>query len=156
MSALVRQLVLRKRAAETEAKANAERYARLLAEAKGEDGRIPAHEWDGTRLRFENPDGTWGEWVDLRGRKGEKGDKGADGVSFVGGGGARFNPAALDPLPGAAQATDYLVLEREGVAYRVSIAQLQDILGGGGLPANVATVNGAPLTVDGAYVTVTT
>lgn len=34
---------------------------------KGEAGRPPRHEWRGTWLRFENPDGSWGEWVDLRG-----------------------------------------------------------------------------------------
>lgn len=99
MSALIRQLVVRKRAAETEAKANAERYAQLLAEAKGEDGRTPAHEWDGTRLRFENPDGSWGEWVDLRGKKGAKGDKGEKGdrVVVLSGGGRAG--ASLDTLP---------------------------------------------------------
>lgn len=33
----------------------------------GEQGRPPKHEWHGTKLRFENPDGTWGKWVDLGG-----------------------------------------------------------------------------------------
>lgn len=33
----------------------------------GAVGRPPRHEWRGTKLRFENPDGTWGEWVDLQG-----------------------------------------------------------------------------------------
>ncbi len=27
----------------------------------------PAHQWDGTSLRFRNPDGSWGAWTDLRG-----------------------------------------------------------------------------------------
>ena len=31
---------------------------------------IPRHEWDDTSLRFENPDGTWGDWVDLQGERG--------------------------------------------------------------------------------------
>ncbi len=26
---------------------------------------IPAHEWDGSKIRFQNPDGSWGDWVDL-------------------------------------------------------------------------------------------
>lgn len=34
---------------------------------KGETGLAPAHEWEDTRLRFQNPDGTWGAWVDLVG-----------------------------------------------------------------------------------------
>lgn len=32
---------------------------------QGEKGDIPKHEWFGTKLRFENPDKTWGKWVDL-------------------------------------------------------------------------------------------
>lgn len=32
----------------------------------GTSGLAPEHEWDGTRLRFKNPDGSWGEYVDLR------------------------------------------------------------------------------------------
>lgn len=44
----------------------------------GKDASSPAHEWEGMRLRFRNPDGTWGAWVDLEGKPGEniKGDKG--------------------------------------------------------------------------------
>jgi len=38
---------------------------------KGETGEEPAHEWLGTRLRFQNPDGTWGEWVELKGEQGD-------------------------------------------------------------------------------------
>lgn len=31
----------------------------------GEPGRVPRHEWTGEKLRFENPDGTMGEWIDI-------------------------------------------------------------------------------------------
>lgn len=31
----------------------------------GENGRPPKHEYKPGMLRFENPDGTWGEWIDL-------------------------------------------------------------------------------------------
>jgi hypothetical protein len=53
---------------------------------QGGKGDIPAHEWDGTKLRFQNPDGTWGEFVDLQGRQGIsiKGDPGRDGMSIKG------------------------------------------------------------------------
>lgn len=34
---------------------------------KGKPGRIPKHEWNGTLIRFENPDGSWGEWKNLQG-----------------------------------------------------------------------------------------
>lgn len=43
---------------------------------KGEKGDKPKHEWQGTKLRFERPDGTWGEWVDLKGQPGRDGKKG--------------------------------------------------------------------------------
>lgn len=32
---------------------------------KGNDGFIPKHEFKNGQLRFENPDGTWGEWISL-------------------------------------------------------------------------------------------
>lgn len=31
----------------------------------GPVGPAPAHEWYGTLLRFKNPNGSWGEWIDL-------------------------------------------------------------------------------------------
>ena len=37
------------------------------------------HQWDGTKLRIKNPDGTWGEWVNLRGEMGETGFDGVNG-----------------------------------------------------------------------------
>ena len=37
----------------------------------GKDGHIPKHEWKGTLIRFENPDGSWGRWVDLKGSSGD-------------------------------------------------------------------------------------
>jgi hypothetical protein len=44
----------------------------------GKDAKPSAHRWNGTCLSFQNPDGTWGESVDLKGKPGEniKGDKG--------------------------------------------------------------------------------
>jgi hypothetical protein len=45
-------------------------WLRSLQGEDGEDGAVgpmPRHEWSGTRLRFEKPDGSWGEWVELRG-----------------------------------------------------------------------------------------
>lgn len=34
---------------------------------KGEKGDPPEHKWDGSKLSFRHPDGTWGKKVDLRG-----------------------------------------------------------------------------------------
>ena len=40
----------------------------------------PEHQWNITSLRFKNPDGSWGEYVDLKGDKGEDGIDGQDGA----------------------------------------------------------------------------
>lgn len=49
----------------------------------GERGPMPKHEWDGSKLRFENPDGTWGKWVDIRGPSGRSIFGGGGGSSGV-------------------------------------------------------------------------
>lgn len=46
-------------------------YAKTVVE--GPPGPAPAHEWDGTVLRFKNPDGSWGAGVDLEGEVGPAG-----------------------------------------------------------------------------------
>lgn len=46
---------------------------------QGPIGPIPDHQWDGTSLRFEEPDGTWGKSVDLRGPVGLPGSGGGGG-----------------------------------------------------------------------------
>lgn len=56
---------------------------------KGKQGKVgpaPEHEWNGTKIRFQNPDGSWGPFVDLKGPKGkpgEKGDPGKNGASQI-------------------------------------------------------------------------
>lgn len=40
------------------------------AGADGAQGLPPEHEWQGTALRFKEPDGSWGQAVDLRGAPG--------------------------------------------------------------------------------------
>ncbi len=42
---------------------------RRIQTIQGVKGDEPAHEWDGTRIRFQNPDGTWGAYVDLGGEQ---------------------------------------------------------------------------------------
>ena len=51
----------------------------LTIGAVGPKGDKPAHEWSDTSVRFENPDGSWGASVDLKGDKGDKGDQGEQG-----------------------------------------------------------------------------
>ena len=45
----------------------------------GPAGSAPDIEWDGTNIRFKNPDGTWGDWVDLKGARGLRGEQGETG-----------------------------------------------------------------------------
>ncbi len=44
--------------------------------SRGERGGKPAHSWSGTRLRFQNADGTWGGYVDIEGPEGDPGSMG--------------------------------------------------------------------------------
>ena len=60
--------------------------------ADGERGPLPDHQWKGTRLRFQKPDGGWGKYIDL---KGERGPAGATGVAIGGGGGSGWSPSGL-------------------------------------------------------------
>lgn len=53
---------------------------------KGEKGDIPKHEWEGTSIRFELPNGEWGEWIDLKGKDGKDGKTGQSYSVFGGGG----------------------------------------------------------------------
>lgn len=39
----------------------------------GAPGLAPDHQWNDTQLRFRNPDGTWGQWTDLKGAPGANG-----------------------------------------------------------------------------------
>lgn len=41
---------------------------------------IPGHQWDGFMLRLMNPDGSWGNYTDLRGASGEQGIQGDRGL----------------------------------------------------------------------------
>lgn len=46
----------------------------------GEKGDKPSHNWNHTSLRFENPDGSWGSFVNLQG---PTGPPGLDGENFA-------------------------------------------------------------------------
>lgn len=104
MSAVIRQMIHRKRANEALAVDLRERQEQIIEAArgakgdKGEDGAVgpmPRHEWKGTKLRFEQPDG-WGQWVDLKGAPGKAG-RVASGY-----GGGQSSPGLDSLTPGAA------------------------------------------------------
>lgn len=44
----------------------------IITGEKGDIGPMPNHDWSGTVLRFQNPDGTWGDRVDLKGDPGNR------------------------------------------------------------------------------------
>lgn len=67
----------------------------------GKTGPMPRHDWKGTALRFENPDGTWGERVDLKGEPGNR---------------ANAEPATTTTLGGVMPATG-LRVDIEGYEY---------------------------------------
>lgn len=46
---------------------------RVTLALRGAKGDKPAHTWSGTALVFQNPDGSMGEAVDLKGDKGDAG-----------------------------------------------------------------------------------
>lgn len=41
---------------------------------QGDVGPSPHHQWMGFKLRFQNPDGTWGKYTNLKGPTGDRGD----------------------------------------------------------------------------------
>lgn len=100
MSAVIRKLVAMKRQTDE----FLARREELIAEAKGDTGSTPDHEWDGTKLRFQKPDGSWGEWVDLQGERGKPGKDGKTGTVIVGGGGG--SAQGLNGLPGGVDGVD--------------------------------------------------
>ena len=62
---------------------------------KGDTGPAPAHEWQGTKLRFQKPDGKWGKYTELKGKDGKEGRVGVISVN-------RSSGTSLESLtPGA-------------------------------------------------------
>ena len=63
---------------------------------KGDKGDIPKHEWKGTKLRFESPDGKWGKLIDLKGKDGASSRWLSPG-GWIGGGISKFTQLADVP-----------------------------------------------------------
>lgn len=156
MSAGIHARVLARRAAVTRARQEDEDRLRFLADARGEPGE-PGMRWCGEwspRVEYaagdavqhkgsayiavapntdvKPPSVPW-DLLAAKGRDGQPGRDGCDGRSIVlgGGGSASFSPGSLPVLDSAPVLTDALVLERGGVAYRVSLSQLQVLLAEG-------------------------
>lgn len=136
--ALVRQEA--ERAAALAAK-DAERGPRGL---RGPQGPMPRHEWDGTKLRFEQPEG-WGAWVDVRGPRGA--EAGGRLPKFAGAGTLRIPEGfSLDSLGMADPLVtpDEIVVEQNGRWVRMGWGSFLDLLpaapsGGEGYASGYAT-----------------
>lgn len=115
------------------------------AGAKGEKGDTPDHEWIGTGLRFEKPDGTWGETVELQGPRGHRGGGGGGGGSAV-----AFDFDLLPP--GTDEVPTEFAVKQSGQFVRVTYAQMQQWFTPG---TETTTANGTAITVNGQIVTVT-
>ncbi len=83
----------------------------------------PRHEWRGTELRFERPDGGWGSWVDLRGPQGYPGGVGVVQMP----GGSEFD---LDDLAaGDGSTPSSIILKQHDAWTRTSWATFLALIG---------------------------
>jgi uncharacterized repeat protein (TIGR02543 family) len=100
---------------------------------QGPKGDTPAHKWDGTKLSFQNPDGTWGPAVDLQGPAGgtEKvtltvSSSAGGSVTVPSGGSVTVPKGALTPITAVPQTgydfTGWTVTGGSGVVFMDSAA----------------------------------
>jgi hypothetical protein len=122
-----------------------ENHVNSIELPRGEVGPMPKHEWDGTRLRFEKPDGSWGQWVDLRGVRGVNGET----IIQQGGGGGgslsiqKFYPTVAD-FPAVGK-TQILYFDQSTDPYGVFVwtgTEYQQVGGGGSGTAYTVAVAG--------------
>lgn len=99
---------------------------------RGPVGPMPAHEWQGTALRFEKPDGEWGPAVNLKGEKGEAGQGGG------GGGGTAIRDSVT---------SNKTTWSSSKIAEEIAAGG-----GSGGLPSTEGALPGYALLFDGANV----
>ena len=112
--------------------------------APGERGPMPDHQWKGTRLRFQKPDGDWGKFVDLKGAPGKEGSGGT-----VIQGGFSWSPDFLGPA--SDDVPDSFIVRQQGVWVVASYEQMATWLGGSGpaITYNLLTENGDTLVTEG-------
>jgi hypothetical protein len=121
---------------------------------KGPCGDAPKFQWDGSRLRVQKPDGTWGHWVDLAGLPGDRGQRGMRRSA------GNAMPFDLDNLPIADSAIplDGMPVIQGGELRDASLGQLSQwfSLSLGGVNFEVLTIDGEIITINGEPVTIST
>lgn len=105
---------------------------------------MPKHQWQGTKLRFQQTDKRWGKWTELRAPAGAS-------TGNYGSGPAAFSPSGV-PVAETVEALDEMMIVRNGVFMRVRVT----LQSGGDIPENAVTVNGDAVTVNGQFVVVST
>lgn len=108
----------------------------------GKDGTVPDHEITGRMIRFKKPNGEWGEYIKLVSRGG--------GVASSSNGGVDYSKLTeLFEI----NDTDFIVLLRENIPYKVSISTLKGVFGGETVDNTITTETGVYLTTeDGVYI----
>ncbi len=95
---------------------NLDKPLQLMARGEsGSRGLPPAHRWSGTEIQFQNPDGSWGQLVELKGCKGEIGI-GREGKA---GKDARAPVDGKDGRPGAAGDCVYPEIKWLGTSLKI-------------------------------------
>lgn len=111
--------------------------------ADGPMGPMPKHEWNGTKLRFQQSLKRWGKWVDLKASAG--------GNVVVASSGSDFDPSAL-PAANDTPIPSEVIVKQNGVWVRASWTQFTGWIGS--VTPTGVTVNGESVTVNGEKVTV--
>lgn len=107
---------------------------------QGPMGPKPKHEWNGSQLRFENPDGSWGKFADLMGPQG-----GGSFGGWFGGGGGGSSLAVRNNGTLVSTAAQTLNFTGSGVSItRVGESLNVAISGGGSVAIGSAVTSGTP------------
>ena len=99
----------------------------------------PAFQWSGTQLRFQNPDGSWGAWVNLQGVTGAAGTTGPAGATGLTGPAGPTGPTG--PI-GPAGTTGAIGTTGPAGASGAAGAAGNTVLNGAGAPLVANGVNG--------------
>lgn len=114
--------------------------------ADGDVGPIPKHQWQGTKLRFQQTAKRWGKWTDL------KGPSVGGMVVASADGGSGFDPNSL-PLADYSPTPTEIIVKQDGVWVRATWDQFLGWVGSVG-PSEGVTVNGESVKVNGETVLV--